>query len=258
MIKLNTKLLFYQLLRSLKPATVLDVGSLDGTHALRFHKLAPGARVVAFEANPHNVALLRQNADFVQAGIELVPKAVSNHDGQLTFFVEETSAEESWRKGTSSTRRRIETSLGATPTEVEALRLDSFVGQRSDLKAPIAMWIDVEGASYEALEGIEGIRARVLLLHVEVETREHWAGQHLKPDVEALLARLGFACVARGPLDAQHDLVCVRSDALGEVAWRVRELVARTWLLTQAQRYLGSSCFRSIGNAYLKRTQKHG
>jgi len=254
MIRLNTKLLFYQLLPTLRPRTVLDIGSLDGTHAMRFRQLVPGARIVAFEANPRNVAALRSNAAFRAADIELVPKAASNRDGHLTFFLEATSAEEPWRHGISSTRPRTAASLGSVPTEVDAVRLDTFVVSRSDLQEPIALWIDVEGASYEVLQGIEQIRARVLVIHCEVETQTFWVGQHLKPDVEALLAGFGFTCVARGPLDEQHDLVYIRSDALAAIGWRMRALLLRTWFLTQAQKYLGSGPFRALGNRYLKRT----
>jgi FkbM family methyltransferase len=257
MLRLNTKLLFYELLRSLRPATVLDVGTLDGTHSMRFSKLAPGARVLAFDANPHNVAALRQNTAFMESGIELVSKAATNQDGALTFYVEETSEAETWRKGISSTRKRTEASLGSTPTEVEAVRLDSFVIARPDLRAPMAVWIDVEGASYEVLQGIEGVGGQILFLHVEVETREFWAGQHLKRDVEALMERLGFTCIARGPQDEQHDLVYVRSDAKPKLDRRLRGALARAWILTQVQRHLGSGIFQSIGDLYLKRTQKH-
>ena len=254
MIRLNTKLLFYQLLPVLRPATVLDVGSLDGTHAMRFRHLVPGARIVAFEANPRNVAALRDSGAFQSAGIELVPKAASNHDGHLTFFVEATSAAEPWRHGISSTRQRTAASLGTVPTDVDAVRLDTFVTARDDLGAPIALWVDVEGASYEVLQGIEAIRTRVLVIHCEVETRPFWVGQHLKADVEALLGGFGFTCVARGPLDEQHDLVYIRTDALPAIGWRLRALLLRTWMLTQAQKHLGSGRFRSLGERYLKRT----
>lgn len=256
MMRLNTKLLFYQLLGSLRPATVLDVGSLDGTHALRFRKLVPGARIVAFEANPRNVAALRDSVPFQQANIELVPKAVSNRDGSLTFFVEEASSSETWRKGISSMRARTEGSLGAVPTEVESVRLDTFVSARSDLPGPIALWIDVEGASYEVLQGIEAIHDQILLLHVEVETREFWAGQHLKPEVESLLDSLGFACIARGPADDQHDLVYLRRAALQGDRRQVRSALLRSWLLTRAQNSIGSGLFQRLGNLYLARKQK--
>jgi hypothetical protein len=160
--------------------------------------------------------------------------------------------------GISSTRERIEGSLGAMPTQVEAIRLDTFVAARSDLQAPFAVWVDVEGAAYEVLGGMEAIRSQVLFLHVEVETRQFWDGQHLKADVETLMAKLGFTCVARGPLDDQHDLVYIRNDALRSISWRLRALLARTWVLTQVQKCIGDSVFHAIGSLYLKCTQSRG
>ncbi len=97
MIKLNTKLLFYQLLPVLRPVVVYDVGSLDGTHAMRFRKLVPDARVMAFEANPRNIESLEMDEAFQAAGIELIGAAVGDQNGRATFYLEELNEEETWR-----------------------------------------------------------------------------------------------------------------------------------------------------------------
>lgn len=256
MITLNTRLLFYRLLVWLRPATVLDVGSLDGAHAIRFQRLAPWAKVVAFEANPHNVASILSNPAFQKSGIDLVAKAVSDHDGTVTFYVEGTNKAEPWRKGISSTRSRTEGSLGVKATETPGIRLDSFINGRTDLHAPIALWIDVEGAAYEVLLGLKEARRKVHLIHVEVETRPYWSGQRLKPQVDELLQELDFQCIARGPSDDQHDLVYVRREIARSFPVRLFAKLMQAWLLSKIQIIFGARAFNRVGEAYLKMTLK--
>jgi hypothetical protein len=73
----------------------------------------------------------------------------------------------------------------------------------------VALWIDVEGAGYDVLEGIHDIASRTLFIQVEVETEEIWQGQKLKKDVLKLADQLGFIELGRGKHDLQHDLILI-------------------------------------------------
>ena len=56
---------------------------------------------------------------------------------------------------------------------------------------PIALWIDVEGAGFEVIEGIAGLRERVCAINLEIETQSFWQQQRLGADVVAALRELG-------------------------------------------------------------------
>ena len=87
-------------------------------------------------------------------------------------------------------------------------------GIPTDTARRIALWVDVEGVAYEALEGAAGIMDSVVLIHTEVEAQELFAGQRTSGDVYALLARHGFTFLDGGtPVGRRAgNAVFVRSD----------------------------------------------
>lgn len=215
-MKLYTDILFRVLIKRLQPDLVCDVGSMNASDAKRFRQVLPKARIVAFEASPANAQLIEDSGDLDDCDIQLRHQAVSNVDGTLTFNVEHSSTKkgQQLRQSICSTRKRIAGSLGMTEVEVESIRLDTFVQQLTPTPASIALWIDAEGNSHEILEGIEGVRDRVTIIHVEVETREFWHGQKLKADVVDLMASMDFVSFARGYDEFQHDVIFLAARTL--------------------------------------------
>ena len=205
----KTRHLFYYLLRRLQPALILDVGSRDGSDALAFRAACPGARIVAIEAHPELAAKMQRDPALRAARIEVQPCAVSDADGEATFTV-------------YSGEKRLGSLMdpGARPVaeaiRVPTRRLDGIPGLVGAGRS--ALWIDVEGATYQALQGAARLLDSVILLHTEAEWEEAWAGQKLAVDLEALLA--------------QHALVPVfagmkRRIPQGNVIFARRELAAQ-------------------------------
>jgi len=208
---------------------------MDGSDARRFRRQLPNARIVAFEANSKNVRSMREDRGILKDRIEIQHKAVWNRNGDLTFYVENISAGggiEDIRHGISSTRKRDENSLGNRKITVESVRLDTFMQNLDVSPESVALWIDVEGAAYEVLEGIEQIREKVKIIHVEVETKEFWKGQRLKTDVEDLIKSMGFIILARGRFEEQHDLVLINSRTFLESPFKFKFIVCLAFVLT--------------------------
>jgi len=227
----SSEFLFRSLAKHLGAEVICDIGAFDCFHSRRFR--ATGARVIALEANPVNFAVLERDASLAAAGIELFNYAAWNRDEEITFNVVDTARDAEWRNMISSIRERSpDNRFPSKPVSVRAVRLDSFL---TDVLAgparTIALWIDVEGAAYEVLEGIERIRDRVCLVHVEVETRAFWQGQRLWPDIETLLKQLGFTPIARRPGEEQFDVVFVNDRWLE----RSRAVVSGNTLLAWAR-----------------------
>ena len=253
-MRVDTSILFQILIRTQKPELVCDVGSLDGDRACRFRSLLPQARVVAFEANPINARAMREDARHRNAAIELRDEAASDLDGHVRFFVEHVGANTACR-GMSSTRRRSEEyRLPQEPiqTEVPAVRLETFVLGSHPIPATIALWIDAEGAAFEVLSGIERIRDRVQVVHVEVEEREVWYGQKVKGEVVGLMQRLGFRELARGLASPQYDVVFVPAETTAGSKARYRCALAVASVLSLVRRHrIGAWMLRTLARAIL-------
>lgn len=222
----DNEYLFLRLARRLGAAVVCDVGAFDGKHSKRFAKA--GLRVVAFEANPHCFAALAADAAIDSAGIRLVNAAAWNNNETVRFHV--VTAAEKWR---GSPRTSIGSVLERVPgygleifeeIAVAGMRLDGALAAE---RGPIALWIDVEGAGYEVVEGMAGIRDRVCAINLEIETQAFWKGQRLSTDVVAALRAAGFTPVARGSGgDLQFDIVFVNDRWLGPHRFAIHASVA--------------------------------
>jgi FkbM family methyltransferase len=233
----NSEFLFRSLAKHFGAEVICDVGAFDCFHSKRFR--ATGAKVIALEANPVNFDVLARDASLAAAGIELFNYAAWNRDEEVTFnVVDATARDAEWRKMISSIRERTpDNRFASEPVRVRAVRLDSFL--TDVLAAPartIALWIDVEGAGYEVLEGMDRIRDRVCLVHVEVETRAFWQGQRLWPDVEAMMRQLGFTPIARRAGDEQFDVVFANDRWLERSRAVVSGITFLAWARLRADR----------------------
>jgi hypothetical protein len=164
----------------------------------------------------------------------------------------ENGVEEAWRTGGSSVHNRTD-GLPTVPVEVESIRLDEFIESLDRAPQSVALWIDVEGAAYEVLEGIERIASRVQVLHVEVEAKETWAGQKVVTDIDALLKRLGFCFAGRGYgyQDIQYDVVYINRRTFKHSRLKVMWIIGLAVLVTYLERF-GGSAYHRLKSGYLK------
>ena len=136
----------------------VDVGANIGLFTLLMARIVgPTGRVVAYEPEPENLALLRDNvaANYVADWVEIVAAAAAAQAGRATFYATERF------KGNGSLVEHdadyfasfdIDSNV-AIEVETEALdrRFDGFDGHIDLLK------IDVEGAEHQVLRGACGL-----------------------------------------------------------------------------------------------------
>jgi FkbM family methyltransferase len=103
----------------------------------------PSGRVVAFEPNPGNAAMIRKNACRNALSVEVVVAAVANEDGWAAF-------DDSSSLGGHLTR--------AGSVAVATISLDSCLGRFGE---PSMVKLDIEGGEVNALEGASRLLADV-------------------------------------------------------------------------------------------------
>lgn len=238
----STRWLFAALLGALDIDTVCDVGSMDGTDALRFRRHQPRANILAFEPNPENFARMQADERLRAQHIRVLPVAASDQDSDAPFFVVDTRrgpGAEHHRRGMSSLLRRADECLSVVT--VRTARLDRLLAEEQHAEEALALWIDAEGMALEVIRGADGVLANTRLLHVEVETTPCiGVHQHLFPEVRASLQRARFNLLATDQHagQAQFNALFVRRDLLEARAWRIQVLLALAWLRRRVGRTL--------------------
>jgi len=127
---------------------VLDLGAHIGYYTLIFAKLVGDeGRVIAFEPDPSNFALLKKNVEINGfKNVELVNKAVSNQTGPARLYLSKHSA---------VAHRIYDVNDGCKSIEIEAIRLDEYFINYKGRVDFIKM--DIQGAEGAAIQGMKGL-----------------------------------------------------------------------------------------------------
>jgi FkbM family methyltransferase len=137
---------------------ILDAGANIGMATLYFKKLYPAARIICFEPDPENFALLQRNVEGNGlTNVELHQAAVSDDEAPLVFFTSHNASP----LRNSTIRERVPS---AAEIQVPAVRLSGFIRSDVDL-----LKLDVEGAEGRVLADLidSASLARVQRLHLE-------------------------------------------------------------------------------------------
>ena len=181
----------------LQPSIVCDIGAMDRTESLRFSKLNKSLKVHAFEANPTNYKQYFGPNTSLAATPNIVCEhlAITNFDGSTKFnILNVDNTSEDWRRGASSMMQRNEV-LNHTVVEVPCKTINSYFGDEI-AKNSFMLWIDVEGALEQVIQGGAGVLRRTLALRVEVEQVEYWKDQKLAAEIKRMFQKSGFVEIA--------------------------------------------------------------
>jgi FkbM family methyltransferase len=176
---------------------IFDVGSRDMCQAQELETCYQNAQITAFECHPGFLDECHQRA---VGRISLVRKAVSDHNGTLTFNAFKRIGQ---NPGASSIFKPIRKILqtdhneeGFDEVEVECTRLDSF-------EAPDLIWMDIQGAELLALRGLGNNLAKVKAIATEVETEKVYDNSVTFVELQKVMYDNGFVLI-----DFQQDWEC--------------------------------------------------
>ena len=149
--------------------TCMDIGANIGAHTLSLATLVPDGRVIAFEADPSNHALLARNVEALtppKARIELIERALWDTRGTLLICGAKELAgcsfvttQEASAAGIEQKLRTVvnpnsleQTELHPRMAEVSALPLDEWMSENQQPRLDLIK-LDVEGAEVNVIRG---------------------------------------------------------------------------------------------------------
>lgn len=157
---------------------VIDAGSSSGLFSRLVKERHPGVRLIAIEANPRLVPIIRWNLHSFD-NWDIVPKALTNNAaGVVTFYRNEDAPQ------TSSLERGSAEIVGRWPAEeisVASTSVDA-IAEQFGLEKIDVLKMDIQGAETLAIAGAAATLPRLSKLIIEVS--------FLDPRPEMLLAQL--------------------------------------------------------------------
>jgi FkbM family methyltransferase len=184
--------------------TILDIGSWHLNQSLEFLHIFPNAKVYAFEPNPESAKLCRQKATSLpfphNHRVSVIEVALSDKDGEISFYPLDTTQTSSTNHGMSSTLKLKDGMSGSWHNDVwvqkeikvKAQTLDGWCSMTG--VCPDLLWVDVQGAEYNMFMGAkETLRQHVKVVLTEVGIVPYYEGHTTKPQIDSLLKEeLGF------------------------------------------------------------------
>jgi len=144
---------------------VVDAGANIGYYTILLSRLVgETGRVYAFEPSKNSIKLLKKNLKFNKCtNVELIPKALSNKEGKISFYINPLD------KGNNS----IKKAEGSKEVKVMCTKLDNCIPSNKQIAL---MKMDIEEAEVVALEGAEDTLKRCDKVVIEApEDREDYS-----------------------------------------------------------------------------------
>jgi len=187
----------------MKVSNVFEIGANYCYDAAGLQHLfqIPDSNVWAFEAHPDLVDEAKKLYRF-----NIIHTAVSNRACIVEFKFDPMT----FGHGGTSSIRDCNIYHYERTVQVSAIRMDDFLNS-NNIQSVDFLKLDVEGCSYEVLEGFGSRLVDVKAIHVEHEHEPIWEGEKLFTDVECLLCENGFTMVYFQRYSFQSDSFWVQS-----------------------------------------------
>jgi FkbM family methyltransferase len=190
--------IFTQLVTEVVPCDCfVEAGAYQGDTSRLVESILPNAKIYAFEANPYNYEQFKPL--FESSAVNYVHLAVSDKNDTVTFKVQKNNngIDLPPVKGNDSILLRTEPNVVYEEFVVPCVTIDHYLADKIKTTDSAAMWVDLEGAAYQALQGAVHVLPQVDVIKIEVETHQYWENQKLDHDVKKFLSQFGFFPVLR-------------------------------------------------------------
>lgn len=157
------RILYKQLLDTLKINCVIDAGANNGGFAKQLRSLGYSDYILSFEPDPFVYAELQSHFanDSQWKGYNL---ALGSTNSQLLLNINEFSVMNSFRSGNENTSATVKT------ISVEVKTLDSLSNDILCLNSDVCIFLkmDTQGFDLEVMKGVQALRDKIFLLQSEI------------------------------------------------------------------------------------------
>lgn len=195
----------YNLFKANQKLIILDIGSCEGEDSIRYSKMFPNSRILAFEPLPSNQELILENLRKYEINnVELVPYALSDKKGTCNFHVSSGNPDgllnnEDWNFGNkSSSLLQPDKHLDITPWvkfhQQITVKTNTLLNISEELKINDIdfVHIDVQGAELMVLNGAGVILKNIKVIWLEVANLTLYKNQAVKTEIEDFMKKNGF------------------------------------------------------------------
>ena len=166
------------------------------------------SNVYCFEANPQIANEIRQ----MYPKFQVIDKAVSNYDGKTHIHL----VDEEEKNSGLSTILDYEYTEKYENLEIDCIKMSSYLKIHPEIESIDILKIDVEGLSYEVLEGFEDELEKVKSIQLESEFLNFHESHSFK-DIVLFLYKKGYEMVDFKAYGRQNDSLWIRRDVLNVV-----------------------------------------
>lgn len=192
--KYKSKFEYLQKIIGKNAKVILEIGGHYGEDTLRFYKYFPESKIYSFEPDPRNIQIFKKCCSNIDS-IQLIEKAVSNkHNETITFYMAYTNMTDELQdkykfidkeeyinlklnnSGSSSIKKSTRIDLiNSEKINVNTIRLDLWAID-NNIDIIDFIWIDVQGAEKEVIEGTLNILNNVKYIQLEYGETEYENG----------------------------------------------------------------------------------
>ena len=181
---------------------ILDIGAYDCQESLTFTSLFPNATITAFECNPDNILMCRDNIEKSER-IVLVEKMVTDTPDNKLFYKCHPAL-----GGVSS--MHIPADWSYDKIDVPTIRLDEYLdNSKIDL-----VWIDVQGAELDVLRSFGDKLKNVNTIYCEVDVTCRYDSDSNLDTVSHFLSTNGYLLKAKMFLSPNEAHIIVEKESV--------------------------------------------
>lgn len=193
------------------PQSIMDIGAMDGADTETLELNFKTGNVYIIEPHPILHSLICKN----RPSFKSFNLAASNITSELEFNIVSTANS---NLGISSLYDRTDNCSWAKPSQfekilVKSMRMDEFM-EAQLIDTIDLLKIDVEGHSFEVLQGFGERLTSIKCIHIENEHTEVWKNQKLYPEVEPILVNSGFVMLSIKVGWPQTDSIWIQKNCL--------------------------------------------
>jgi FkbM family methyltransferase len=193
------------------PSNVFEIGSRDGHDAVDIARLLGvfQSSVVIFEAHPDLAVQIRQR----YPNVTVFNNACSNENGILPFHSCIMDANNNHGMSSLAPRSDYDDPTKYKTVNIDTIRMDDWMAEY-EIKSIDFLKLDVEGKTWEVLDGFGARLKDVKVIHLEAERKQFWEGQKLFSDVITKL------------LPTHHLVHCIDLGGQSDSIWIEKESVS--------------------------------